>query len=267
MYKLGWLFRKTLLIELTYKVNNLLRMADIFVYVFIFYFLGLLVDKAALPALESYGTDYFSFVLFGLALSWYHKEAQYSLAANLRDEQMLGTLEALVATGTRIPLILAGFSLFDFVILTLQVGLLLFIGIGFMGVKVVWANLCSAVFLLILSVLAFLGFGFISAAFVMVFKRGDPLGWMVNNLSTLLGGVFYPIEVLPVWLQKLSSFLPLTHSIRAMRMVLLKGATLYEVKNELMVLAAFAVILLPISLTCFHYALHKATVEGTLAGY
>lgn len=267
MHKLVWLFRKTLLIELTYKFNNLLRLADILVYVLLFFFLSRLVDKAAMPALQTYGGDYFSFILFGLALSWYHNEAQQSFAANLRGEQMLGTLEALTATGTPTPFILAGFSLFDFFLVTLQVGVLIIVGIVFMGVKVVWANFLLALLILILSLLAFLGFGFLSAAFVLVFKRGDPLGWMVKNLSALLGGVYYPVEVLPAWLQKLSAFLPLTHAVRAVRLVLLKGVTLYEVRHELLILTLFAVVLLPGSLICFRFALKKVAVEGTLAGH
>lgn len=267
MDKLGWLFKKTLLTELSYKLNNLLRMADIFAYVLIFYFLSRIIDQAALPALQPYGGEYFPFILFGLALNWYHREAQHSFAANLRDEQMLGTLEALVATRTPVPLILAGFSLFDFCLVTVQVGILLIVSFVFLGVQVVWSNFFLAMAILILSLLAFIGFGFISAAFVLVFKRGDPLGWVVNNLSALLGGVYYPIEVLPGWLQKLSLLLPLTHSVKAMRLVLLKGAGLAEVRNEMLILAAFAVTLLPFSLICLRYALKKVTVEGTLTGY
>ncbi len=267
MNKLYWLFLKTLLIEFSYKLNNLLQLADIFVYTLIFYFVGGLVDKVDLGPLQSYGGEYFPFVLFGLALSWYHSEAQQSFAANLRDEQVLGTLEALLATGTRLPVILAGFSVFDFLRVTLQVAGLFLFGIGFLGVQVFWSNLLPALFILLLSILAFLGFGFISAAFVMVFKRGDPLGWLVSNLSVLLGGVYYPVEVLPLWLQKLAVLLPLTHSLKAIRLVMLKGASLAEVWTEIFVLLLFALLLLPISLLCFRWALKKAVIEGTLAGH
>ncbi len=267
MSRLIWLFRKTLLIEMSYKVNNVLRSADILVYVLVFYFLGGLVDRVGIPAFGSYGGQYFPFVLTGLVLSWYHNEAQQSFSANLRNEQILGTLEALVATGTPLSAIILGFSLFDFFMVTIQIGLLLFVAILFLGVHIAWYNLLLTVGIVILSIISFIGFGLASAAFVLIFKRGDPLGWIVKNLSLLIGGVYYPVEILPKGLQKLASFLPLTHSLRAVRAVVLNGAGISEVVNELSVLVIFCLVLLPASLLFFRHAVKKAVVDGTLAGH
>jgi ABC-2 type transport system permease protein len=42
-----------------------------------------------------------------------------------------------------------------------------------------------------------MGLGIISAAFIMRFKKGNPVTWMVATASELLGGVYFPIDVLP----------------------------------------------------------------------
>jgi ABC-type polysaccharide/polyol phosphate export permease len=57
---------------------------------------------------------------------------------------------------------------------------------------------------LFLTICAITSIGFVSAAFILVFKKGDPLNWGFSVLSWLLGGVYYPITVLPEWLQHLA---------------------------------------------------------------
>jgi ABC-2 type transport system permease protein len=71
-------------------------------------------------------------------------------------------------------------------------------------------NLRAAVVVQSLTVLAFSGIGILSASFTMVFKRVDPVNFLFGSASTLLGGVFYPITILPGWLQLISYLVPLT---------------------------------------------------------
>lgn len=267
MRKLYWLFRKTVQINWSYKLSNLLKFANIFFSIFAFYYIGRLVDKAAIPALNKLSGGYFSFVIFGLAVNSYFNTSKACFNSNLYNEQILGTLEPVLATGTSFPVILAGLSLYDYANLTIQVAAMIALGIIFFGVKLVWSNLLLGLLILLVSILAFIGFGLVSAAFVMAFKRGDPLGWLVGNLSTIISGVYFPVEALPTWLQKLAVLLPITHSLRAIRLVMLKGASFYEVRNEFFALCAFAVILLPFSLFCLRYALKKVSIDGTLPGH
>jgi len=63
-----------------------------------FYFIAKLFGRAATPYLESYGGDYFSFVLIGIAFSDYLGVGLTSFAGIIREGQMLGTLEAMLIT-------------------------------------------------------------------------------------------------------------------------------------------------------------------------
>ena len=83
----------------------------------------------------------------------------------------------------------------------------------------------------------------------------------------MLAGVYYPISVLPDWLEPLSRALPLTYALDAMRLTMLQGSSLYEVRSDIVALAAFTVVLTPVALFVFRLALRRAKMEGSLIQY
>jgi ABC-2 type transport system permease protein len=101
----------------------------------------------------------------------------------------------------------------------------------------------------------------------MVFKRGDPIQWGIGTLSTLLGGVYFPVAILPPALQWISRLLPITYSLHAMRLALLQDAAWSELIYDLLILSLFVIVLLPLSLLAFRYAVRRAKVEGSLTHY
>jgi ABC-2 type transport system permease protein len=128
-------------------------------------------------------------------------------------------------------------------------------------------NLLSAFVVFILSIASFSGLGIISASFIMVFKRGNPVGWIINSLEGLLCGVYFPIAVLPGWLQLVAKFFPITYAIRAIQLSVYRGYSLMQLKVEIGFLLLFSIILLPLSLILFKYSLRKARQEGSLGQY
>jgi ABC-2 type transport system permease protein len=118
-----------------------------------------------------------------------------------------------------------------------------------------------------LSLLAHLPLGIFSASFLLVFKRGDPVTSLVGSLSSLLGGVYFPLAVLPGWLQTVSFFLPFTHALEGLRQAVLNGRSLLELSTQVAVLSIFAIVLLPLSLMVFTYAIHQAKRLGTLSQF
>jgi len=120
---------------------------------------------------------------------------------------------------------------------------------------------------MILTILAFSGIGLLSAAFITVLKQGSPISWVIGTASGLLGGVFYPVTVLPSWLQSYAYLLPITHALEAIRKVLLKGATFSAIYNEILALSIFVMLLFPLGLFAFSYGLKLARKEGSLIHY
>lgn len=250
-------------IAVSYRLQFFFQFVLVVFTVFILYFVSQLIANN--PALESYG-GYLPFAAIGLAMSSYFQTGFSSFATAIRNEQTMGTLEALLMTPTRIPTIVIASSVWDFFWATMVAVTYLLTAEFLLGITL-RGSLVVAMIPLLLTTLIFASLGVISASFVMVFKRGDPIGLVMGSLSTLLGGVFYPVSALPQWLQGIAQFLPITYGLEAMRQVLLKGATLRAILPDLLTLMGFAVILIPVSLVCFKKAVRQAKREGSLLQY
>lgn len=253
--------------EISYRLSFIMQIFGIVVSILTFYFLARLFGSAVVSYLKPYGGDYFSFVIIGVAFSNYQEVAMRSLSRSIRDAQMTGTLEALLVTQTEIPMIILSSSLYSFIFTSLRVIIYLLLGTLFFGMDISQANFFAATIILILTIISLFSFGIISASFVMVFKRGDPITWLFVGVSWFLGGVYYPISVLPAWLLKFSYLLPITHSLEGMRMSLLKGASLFEIFPNVLALLAFTVVTLPLSVAIFRYAVNQAKRDGSLTQY
>jgi ABC-2 type transport system permease protein len=140
-------------------------------------------------------------------------------------------------------------------------GLLLF------GLKLHLTSILALVVLIILTIGSFAGIGLISAAFILVLKRGSPISLLVMTVSGLLGGVFYPVDILPAWLVPLAQLLPITHALEAMRQILLNGASFAFISGKVLILVLFSAILIPMGLAAFGYGLKIAKREGSLLYY
>ena len=143
----------------------------------------------------------------------------------------------------------------------------LVVGTIVFGFSISQANFLTAVVVLILSVTSFSGIGILSAAIVLVIKKGNPIALIFGGVSSLLAGVFYPISVLPGWLMPLSRILPLTYALDAMRLAMLKGYSLYEVRLDVLVLLGFTLVLTPAAFIVFREALKRAKRDGSLVQY
>jgi ABC-2 type transport system permease protein len=248
---------------LSYRLRFALQIISIVFMVSVLYFVSKLIGTH--PELDQYG-GYLPFAAIGLAVVSYFQTGFSSFANAIRTEQMIGTLEALLMTPTKIPKIVIASSVWDFFWATLTAVIYIAAASLFYGIKL-QGNPLLALLLLVLTTAIFASFGVISASFIMVFKRGDPLGFLVGGISTLLGGVFFPVSALPSWLQKISYALPITYGLNGLRDILLKGQSLSAILPELVVLLCFAVVGIPLSLYCFKKAVARAQREGSLLQY
>jgi len=253
--------------EASYRFSFILQIVGIFFNVAVFYFIAQLLGESAAPYLAAYGGDYFSFVLIGIAFAGYFNVGLSSFSSRLRQSQTTGTLEAMLATPTSLSAIIISSSLWDYLLTTIRVLVYLAIGGLFMGVNLGKGNYAAALVILLLTVVSFSSLGIIAASFIMVLKRGDPVTWLFNVVSGLLGGVYFPIAIMPGWMQGLSKLLPITYALEGMRLALLQGAALQKLVPEILALGAFSALLLPLSLFAFRYAVRLAKVDGSLTHY
>jgi ABC-2 type transport system permease protein len=254
--------------DLSYPLSFFWRGSGILFNLVTFYFLGYLVSGSTVGHLSAYGGgSYFPFVLVGLALATFQGVALTSISQAIQYGMYSGTLEAMLVTPTSLSTIVFSSVLYQFVSSLLSLLLYLVFGAVLFGFSLAKANFLSAGVMLALSLLAHLPLGIFSASFLLIFKRGDPVTSLVGSFSSLLGGVYFPLAVLPGWLQSVSFFLPFTHALEGLRQAVLNGRTVLELSTQVIVLSIFAVILLPLSLTVFTYAIHQAKRLGTLSQF
>jgi ABC-2 type transport system permease protein len=73
--------------------------------------------------------------------------------------------------------------------------------------------------------------------------------------SMLLSGFMFPFRGMPAWAQYVGEILPLTHYLRLVRGVMLKGATLPDLQTDLFALAAFTLAAMGIAVARFRQTL------------
>ena len=194
----------------------------------------------------------------------YLNAAMDTFDQSLAEARDSGTLEHLLVTQTSLPVILAGSAIYPFVSTTLRIAVYLTWGALLFGFPLHDANWPAVAAVLLATLLAFSGLGILSASYVLLFKRGNPGKWFLLGVSSVAGGVLFPVNVLPDWLQFVAKLNPVTYALDAMRAALLGDAGLRAVWRPLLVLFLFAALLLPLSMAVFAWALRRTKTTGTL---
>jgi ABC-2 type transport system permease protein len=122
----------------------------------------------------------------------------------------------------------------------------------FVPVDLSHANALSAVVLLLVGAMAFVGLGIASASFPLLWtEKGLQMAYIVQAVVLLVSGVYYPVDVLPGWMQALSTISPATYVIRGMRAALLDGADLATLWPEVWPALVVGVLSVPLGLRLF----------------
>ena len=192
-------------------------------------------------------------------LSWLYQEISMSIAY----ERWEGTLEYTFMAPVSRTIHLLGVSLFS-LINSIVTSLIVLAGLmAFTDLTLRGANLFGVVVVLAVSTVAFVGLGLFAAVFpVMSAERGAEATHIFQGSLLLVSGVYYPIDVLPKWMQTLSVISPATYTLSACRKLFgvensnstadyLAGAPLSAVTHELLILALMGAILLPLGLVTF----------------
>ncbi|MFQ5829302.1 MAG: ABC transporter permease [Candidatus Methylomirabilia bacterium] len=257
--------KKEFLIEMSYRFAFVFSIFGISTSIATYFFIDRLFGRQMTPDLAPFGAPYFAYVLVGNAFFAYVGTAVGGISGRIAAEQVRGTLEVLFATPSRLWVLILAMAIWNTLYASAEVVIYFFVGgIGF-GVdfsRINWSALASVLGLVIV---AFNSIGLTQAAWMLVFKRGTVVAWVFNGVWALLGGVFFPVTVLPSWLQHISAWIPITHAIRGLQLAIYQGTPVTQLARELWMLGLFCVLLLPLGLLSWDWALRRARVEGSLS--
>ena len=159
------------------------------------------------------------------------------------------------ATPIRRPFILLGEALSRLVFSML--GALFIIGIGYFAFGFTLIHgFQTAMFMLLLSALGlivFMGFGFIISGVARNESMIPPLANIITLPQFLLSGTFFPIDSFPEWLQPICKMLPLTYLNDALRMVAFEGASLNDISTQLFVIVLWGLVVYGLAVKFFKW--------------
>jgi ABC-2 type transport system permease protein len=127
-------------------------------------------------------------------------------------------------------------------------------------------NLAAALIVFVPGALLFVSIGVLSSAFIVLVKQGDPVLIAFGAVTSLLGGLLFPVDALPGWVQPLTLLIPQTYALNGMRDAL-NGVGVTHVLVPAAALTAMLVLVAPVALLSFHWAIDRAKLEGSLAQY
>ncbi|MBV8602293.1 MAG: ABC transporter permease [Candidatus Eremiobacteraeota bacterium] len=263
--RMAAIFNRDRLIETGYVPMFILSWANIVVEVAVAFFISLLLHPSAQFGWNGRVGTYFEYLVVNFAILRFQTTALRAFAQTIRDGQMLGTLEVVLATPTSLKLLVLSSGLWAFSLTALQ--MICYLGVaGFFGLNLARVNLPAFVVFLLLTIFSLSPIGVAASAATMVFKKTGPVEWAMTSASMLFAGVYLPVHLLPHSLQVLSWMLPMTHVLNGFRGAMY-GATLGQVGSEALWLCVFTLLLTPIALGLFAGAVKRAKVDGTLALY
>jgi ABC-2 type transport system permease protein len=260
------LVRANWLTALSYRVETFFSFAGLFIGVIPLYFVSHALQPMMAKAISSEAPEYFGFLIVGWVAFSFVNTAVTGLHGALSGEISTGSFEALLGTPTPIVSLLAGMTGQALSMNVIRAVVILTFGVLF-GVHIFWGSALTGLAILLLIILAYLPFGIFGAALVLAFRATGPLPTVILVGSALLGGVYYPTQSIPSWLERLSVLVPLKYGLKSLRRTLLDGAPLSASLPDLGVLSAMIIVGFVLSLAAFSLALRYSKHAGTLAQY
>jgi ABC-2 type transport system permease protein len=175
-------------------------------------------------------------------------------ALSVTREIERGTMESLLSMpikpvevmfGKIVPYVLVGF---------IQATLIIGIGTLLFGVPIL-GNLLTLALLSTLFITANLSIGYTFSTIVQNQLQAMQLSMMFFLPSILLSGFMFPFAGMPVWAQYIGEGLPLTHYVRIVRAIMLKGATIQNLQYDTIALIALMLLAMTIAVTRFRRTL------------
>jgi ABC-2 type transport system permease protein len=129
------------------------------------------------------------------------------------------------------------------------------------------ANYLTAVFMLLIGSVSFIGFGIGAAILPLLYtEKGMQMSFIVRAILLLISGVYYPISVLPIWMRPLASVSPATYVLYGLRAGLMNGQVIWsaEIWSYTWPLILTAIISVPLGVYVFSIAERYAKKTGRL---
>ena len=127
------------------------------------------------------------------------------------------------------------------------------------------ARFFPAFVVLVVASISFIGIGMMMSVLPLISpEKGTQLGFVAQGTLLVVSGVYYPVEVLPQWMQWIATISPATYALDGIREAILEGQGMTAMWDELWPLLVIGVISIPVGLWVFARGEQYAKKHGKL---
>jgi ABC-2 type transport system permease protein len=180
-------------------------------------------------------------------------------------ERWEGTIEYTFMAPLSRAVHLGGMGLFAVLYGVVRTALLFVVVALFFGLHFQQADFATALILLAIASVSFVGLGMITAVLPLISpEKGAQLGFIAQGLLLVVSGVYYPVSILPQWMQWIATISPATYALRGIRSGVLDGAGLGATMNDIWPLLVLGAVSIPLGLIVFRAGERYAKRHGKL---
>jgi ABC-2 type transport system permease protein len=215
---------------------------------------------------EKLDTERFmTFLLIG-ALLWSYLSMIFDvLSETVQWERWEGTIEYTFMSPTSRVTHLLGMGVYAVVYGIIRTAVVLGVAMLAFDLDLSAANYWAALVVLAVCSVSLVGFGVVAAVMPLLSpEKGQQVTYIISALLLLVSGVYYPVKVLPEWMQVMAQFSPVTYALEGSRAALLGGANLPQMWDSLWPLLIMGVVFVPMGLFVFNLGESYAKRTGKL---
>jgi ABC-2 type transport system permease protein len=255
--------RRDLLVFASYRARLFTQILAVFFSMALFYYISRLVSVQTFESPDAY----FGFVVAGLVIFRVLMSSFNAATTGVRQQLVAGTFERNLVSPFGAVAGVASLLLFPFVLaFVLGAATLALAGLVF-GMDVQWDTLPLAIPLAFLAALAFSPFALVLAAAGILFKQTTAgAGFILSGIS-LIAGFYFPVALLPDWIQWTSDVQPFTPAVELLRNVVVGTPLENSALSDVLKLVGFSAVLLPLSFLVLKGAILIGRRRATIIEY
>ena len=180
-------------------------------------------------------------------------------------ERWEGTIEYTFMAPLSRPVHLIGMGVYAVLYGLVRAAAIFVAVVAFIGIHLPNANYSAAVALLAIASVSFIGVGMMTAVLPLISpEKGAQLGFVAQGIMLVVSGVYYPVSVLPTWMEWVAKVSPATYALRGIRHAILDGYGVGLVWGDIWPLIVIGIASIPLGLAVFGAGERYAKRHGKL---
>lgn len=226
-------------------------------------FLGSAAGQVAGVEMDS--SNYILYLLIGSFMWTYLASVFGNITWAITRERWEGTIEYTFMAPVKRILHLLGTSLFAIVWGLIRMLIVFTIASPVFEISFSQTNFITTAIILALATLPFVGLGTIIAIFPLIdHENGEKVPWFAEAILMMVSGIYYPVTVMPIWLQWVSKLSPAKYALEGIRAAIIDGVSIMQALPYIIPLFISGLITIPLGVWVFNIGEKYAKRTGKL---